>query len=489
MSRAPHFIVVSNRLPVTINVDAEEPQFQPSTGGLITALAPVLNSLPATWIGWTGTDYTPKIAEGIAKLHAPYKTAPVYLTESEREKYYLGFSNRVLWPLCHDMQTMCKFDATFWSAYQKVNEKFADVVTENSTPGDLVWVHDYHLMLVGDYLRSRNLGLQLAYFHHIPFPSPDIFANLPSGQVLLRALLRFDRLGFQTQRDKHNFVHCVRNAFGRKLTLRQLEGDLSVRFEGVSSKLQAAPVSIDFRQFARRAASPAVTARVAELEAALGNKRILLGVDRLDYTKGIQQRLSAFRLLLQNHPELHGTIALLQLVIPSREQVPEYGHLRTAIELQVSEINGAFGRPDWTPINYLHRTVSCEELIALYRLASVMLVTSIKDGMNLVAKEYCACKLDDSGALVLSRFTGASQELKVGALLVNPNDDEEIADACLAALTMSRFELQTRMSAMRRTVVKHDVWHWLASVLRDRNVDRLPSMVRRNSSSIAEFVA
>lgn len=489
MKTTPHLIVVSNRLPVTTSIDADCPRFQPSSGGLVTALAPLMNSLPSTWIGWPGTDYSPKVASGIAELPTNYNMVPVYLTDLEREKYYQGFSNQVLWPLCHDMQTLCKFDGALWSTYQTVNDKFADVVTENSAPGDLVWVHDYHLMLVGDYLKRRNLGLQLAYFHHIPFPSPDIFANLPSGNVLLRGLLRFDRLGFQTQRDKHNFIRCVRNAFGRKLILRRVGKSLSVDFEGTRTTVYAVAVSIDSRHFGDLGVSPAVTARVAELQASLGKKRILLSVDRLDYTKGLLQRLSAYRLLLENHPELHRTVALLQLVIPSREQVPEYEDLRIAIERRVSEINGTFGQPDWTPVIYLHRSVSCEELVAFYRLAPVMLVTPIKDGMNLVAKEYCASKVDGSGALVLSRFAGAAQELNVGAFLVNPNDEEEVAQACLVALTTGKMELQARMSAMRRAVAKHDVWRWFAEVMENILVERLPSMIRSDTSIRSETVA
>jgi trehalose 6-phosphate synthase len=344
-------------------------------------------------------------------------------------------------------------------------------------------------MLVGDYLKRRNLGLHLAYFHHIPFPSPDIFANLPSGKALLRALLRFDRLGFQTHRDKQNFIRCVRHAFGRKPTLRHVGSNLSVHFEGTRSTVCASAASIDSRHFASLAVSPSVTARVTELEATLGKKRILLSVDRLDYTKGLLPRLSAYRILLEKHPELHRTIALLQLVIPSREQIPEYEDLRVAIERRVSEINGAFGQPDWTPVIYLHRSVSCEELVAFYRLAPVMLVTPIKDGMNLVAKEYCASRVDGSGALVLSRFAGAAHELDVGAFLVNPNDQEEVAHACLVALTTGRMELQARMSAMRRTVAKHDVWRWFAEVMDDNDVERMPSMIRNDTSTRAETVA
>jgi alpha,alpha-trehalose-phosphate synthase [UDP-forming] len=478
MNRGARLVVVSNRLPITVSGVGDEVELRPSSGGLVTALVPLLDSVPATWIGWAGTHYSAEVEKSIAQLQTNYRLAPVYLTACEREKYYLGFCNQVLWPLFHDMHTLCKFDPAFWSAYQSVNEKFADKVTENATPGDLVWVHDYHLMLVGECLKQRHLGVRVAYFHHIPFPAPDIFANLPSGRTILRAMLRFDRVGFQTQRDKHNFIRCVRDAFGQKVKLRRIGSELAVQFAGSCSVIMASAASIDSRRFGLIASSPGVKARLAQLRFSCGAKRVLLGVDRLDYTKGIGQRLAAFRLMLQQHPELHGNVVLLQLIVPSREEVPQYAALRIEIERQISEINGRFGRPDWTPVVYLHNSVCAEELVALYRLAAVMLVTSLKDGMNLVAKEYCACKLDQSGVLVLSQFAGAAQELQVGALVVNPYDIEEVVHACMAALNMSSSEARTRMAAMQRAVIRHDTWQWLASVSGDGAARQLSILAR-----------
>ncbi len=488
MNREPRLIVVSNRLPVTVSTSGDNLQLEPSCGGLVTALTPALECTPASWIGWTGTDYSPEVEAAVAAFRSDYSLVPVYLTPSESELYYAGFSNRVLWPLFHDQLSLCKFDSASWAAYQQVNEKFADIITANTIPGDLVWIHDYHLMLVGAQLRRRHLGVRLAYFHHIPFASPDIFANLPASDTILRSLLRFDTVAFQTSRDRHNFIQCVRAAFGRKLTLRAMGPDLLIQFEGTFTVAKVAPVSIDAAQFTSIAVSPQVTARVEKLKSSFAGKRVLLGVDRLDYTKGIQQRLASFRLLLEKHPHLREKVVLLQLVIPSRERVPEYEALRLSIERQVAEINGTFGQPDWTPVVYLHRSVSVEELVSWYRFASVMLVTSLKDGMNLVAKEFCVCKPDDSGALVLSKFAGAAEELRVGAFLVNPNDREQLAQTYLAALNTNALDLNRRMSAMRQSVVRHDVFRWISAAL-DTTVETPFGVTQATAELAKEVVA
>jgi trehalose 6-phosphate synthase/phosphatase len=474
MNRTARLIVVSNRLPVTITCTGGEVQIQASSGGLVTALEPILESTTATWIGWTGTGYAPEVASGLAKLNTKYTLVPMYLSEMERERYYLGLANRVLWPLFHDMQTLCKFDSAFWPMYQSVNERFADEVTRIAKPGDFVWVHDYHLMLVAEHLRRRHLGIDLAYFHHIPFPAPDMFAKLPGGDAILSALLRFNRIGFQTENDKRNFIACARSLLRRKMTLHRMGPDLAVRVEGGCCVLNASAIGIDACYFQRLAKSAAVTARVRQLRASFGRRKIILGVDRLDYSKGIVERLAAFRTLLQQYPHLHGQLTLLQLVVPSREEVPEYEAMRLQIERSVAEINGTYGTPDWNPVIYLHRSVTCEELVSLYRIASVMLITSLKDGMNLVAKEYCASKMDEPGALVLSQFAGAAHELKVGAWLVNPYDVEAVVRACISALAMSDSEARSRMAAMQRVISRNNVWHWFASATGDNMAQSLP---------------
>ncbi|HWR35004.1 MAG TPA: trehalose-6-phosphate synthase [Clostridia bacterium] len=463
MRDTSRLIVVSNRLPVTVSCSGD---LRPSSGGLVTALGPLLKTIPSTWIGWTGTDYAPGIDSQLNAMdHHQRKLVPVYLTEYEKEKFYLGFANQVLWPLFHNMQTLCNFDASYWDAYQAVTEKFADAVTASAMPDDLVWVHDYHLMLLGRSLRRRRLGLRLAYFHHVPFPGPDTFATLPTGETILRAMLSFERIGFQTSGDRHNFLQCLRNAFGRRLRLLRRREELVVQFEGTSTSLLTSPIGIDSQKFATLAGSSEVAVQMQSLDSAFRGSRMMLGVDRLDYTKGVPQRLSAYKMLLEQHPELQGELVLLQLIIPSREEVPEYESLRLSVERQISEINGTFGRPRWTPIVYMHRSIPCEELVALYRSATAMLVTSLKDGMNLVAKEFCASKVDQSGVLVLSKFAGASQELCNGAVLVNPHDIAGLAQSFFTALTMSRSEVRTRMAAMQKAVMHNDIWHWCSSAL------------------------
>lgn len=462
MRTASRLIVVSNRLPVTATCSGE---LQHSSGGLVAALEPLMEAIPSTWIGWTGGVHTTSVESIFARLEHSYRLVPVYLSDFEKQKYYLGYTNQVLWPLFHSLQSLCNFDETFWSAYQSVNEKFADAVTATANAGDLVWIHDYHLMLLGKSLQRRKLGVQLAYFHHIPFPAQDVFNVLPSGETILRALLSFDRIGFQTTHDRLNFIRCVRSRFGNRLRIRREGAELAVLFEGRRTTVVAAPIGVDFQRIASMAESSQVVDRTKTIETALSGIQIMLGVDRLDYTKGLPQRIAAYRTLLERHPGLHGKVALLQLIVPSREEIPEYETLKLRIEQQISEINGHFGRPGWTPIVYMHRSVPCEELLALYRCASVMLVTSVRDGMNLVAKEYCSSRPDKLGVLVLSKFAGVAEELRNGAVLVNPHDVTEMATAYLRALSMESAEVRSRMWSMQRIVMHNDVWHWFSAAI------------------------
>lgn len=459
-------VVVSNRLPVTIERQAQGVNVRPSSGGLVSALLPVFRAHGGTWVGWPGTGDDPEVARALRQECAPgCSLEPVFLTPTERDCFYHGCSNEVLWPLLHDLQSRCNFDPGYWSGYCEVTEKYADAVERvlgHREP--IVWVHDYHLMMLADSLRARQARACLAYFHHVPFPSPDIFEKLPWRTEVLRGLLAFHTLGFQTSRDRRNFVACVRRLLpGTRL--HRLGGRLMVRGEDRCSTLLSAPIGIDYPCFSAAAAGPAVEQQVAELRAGLADSRVILGLDRLDYTKGIPERLAAFRFLLHAHPHLRGRVALLQVVVPSREDIPSYRRLREEIERQVSAINGEFGQPAWTPVRYVHRTLSQTELLAYYRVADVALVTPLKDGMNLVAKEFCAARNDEQGVLVLSEFAGAAEELKVGAVLVNPYDTESVASRLEHALAMPSAEQRRRMQRMRAIVAGHDVFRWCSSLL------------------------
>ncbi len=454
-------IVVSNRLPVTVEATDDGFRIEPSSGGLVTALRPLLNDCAGVWIGWTGTDESPEIERILEEysLQGNFALKPVFMTATERSRFYCGFSNEVLWPLFHDLQSRCNFDPSYWDTHLTVNRRFAQKAAEEVRPGDLIWVHDYHLMSVATNLRQLGVDQRIAYFHHIPFPSPDIFEKLPWREEILTGLLDFDVVGFQTLRDRKNFVSCLRQ-FVNEIEIRS-EGDhLIVDEPGRSTIVGAFPISIDFEEFAVGAANEDIATRAATIAHDLNGSHILLGVDRLDYTKGIPERLAAFRYLLDFHPELHRKVTLVQVVVPSREDIPKYGELKAQIQRAVSEINGRYGQSGWVPVHYIHRSLDRPELLAYYRAADVALITPLKDGMNLVAKEYCAARVNNDGVLILSEFAGAAFQLNRGALLVNPYHTRAVAEAIRLACEMPPAEQRKRMNRLRGRVRREDIFRW-----------------------------
>jgi alpha,alpha-trehalose-phosphate synthase [UDP-forming] len=460
VSGRKRFIIVSNRLPMTIDSTGDALAVRPSCGGLVTAMAPILRDSDGVWIGWTGTDYDPQVSELLENYHRDgYSVLPVFLNAEEKACFYHGCANEIIWPLFHDLQSRCNFDPSYWEVYREVTEKYAGAVAQAARRDDFIWVHDYHLMMLASSLRARGMRLKLAYFHHIPFPPPDIFEKLPWRGEILRGLLQYDSVGFQTARDRRNFIASLRR-YLPGVHVSRLAGRFLVHAEGTCTSVGAFPISMDFRAFAAEAMEAEVIARVAEIQGHVKDGPVILGVDRLDYTKGIPERLLAFRNLLHRFPELHGRVMLVQVVVPSREDIPRYQELKRTVERLISEINGEFGTPGWVPVHYLHRCLSRRELIAFYCAADVALVTPLKDGMNLVAKEFCACRNDEAGVLVLSEFAGAAQELRLGALLVNPYDLEGVASALYRALRMSGREQRIRMRRMRRWIQRHDVYAW-----------------------------
>jgi trehalose 6-phosphate synthase len=448
-------VVVSNRLPITIQQTGDTPNVQPSGGGLVTALVPILRQSGGCWVGSTGTDRDNRVEEALRVWSATrnHCFAPVFMSRAERIAFYNGCSNEIIWPLFHCLPSRCQFNAAYWRGYRHATEKFADVVEQVWEPGDFIWVQDYHLMILGQALRSRGFRERIAYFHHIPFPPPDVFETLPWRVELLRGLMRYDVIGFQTHRDRRNFIACLRHCLsGARLS--------------PGATLGTYPISIDFDEFAGDGGDPAVIEASESIQMNVAGTKILLGVDRLDYTKGILQRLSAFRRLLESRPEWRGRVTFFQIVVPSRDDIAEYQRLRLDIEVLVSKINGEYGIPGWVPVHYFHRSIPRHELVAFYRAASVALVTPLRDGMNLVAKEFCAARADNRGVLVLSEFAGAAEELGHGALLVNPNDVEAVASAIHSALTMDESASRRRMEMMRSIVRRHDVFRWARSFIR-----------------------
>ncbi len=442
--------VVSNRLPVTLRKTASGVQVVPSSGGLVAAMQPVLTARGGVWIGWSGT--SGKNAPETLDADLPYSLVSVPMTEAEVNRHYLGFSNRCLWPLFHSLVPSAVFDRHDWDVYERVNERFAERTKAEAGADRLVWIHDYQLMRTPTHLRRRRPDARIAFFLHIPFPSPDVFRILPWAKKILRGLLACDLVGFHTSSYVRNFFDCVELLMGSRVDRTQglvEHGDRLVR-------VGAFPLGIDFDAFEERA-------RRAKRERGVP-RRFLLGVDRLDYTKGIPERLRAFERLLASYPEHREHVTLVQLAVPSRSQVSEYRRLKREVDETVGRINGRFASARWVPIRYLHRSLSWDRLASLYRYADVALVTPLRDGMNLVAKEYVASQVDDPGVLVLSSLAGAAEAMPE-ALLVNPYDEEGSAAAFHRALTMREAERRSRMVALRERERRRNVHAWVESFL------------------------
>lgn len=469
-------IVVSNRMPISLSHDDGVWTAKASSGGLVQALDPVLRERGGDWIGWPGvTESAPdgwRDAVDAGAESRGYRFIPVTLTDDHLGDFYGGFANAVLWPLFHNMESRCVFEPAYFRAFLDANERFAEVVRSHCHPGDFIWVHDYQLISVAAHLRKRGVGARIGFFLHIPFPSADSFLKLPWRAEVLSALLAHDVVGFQTERDRRNFVDCVSRLMPDvDVSGNEQDDDLEALVEIRHSsspelvRVGTFPIGIDHRGVLAQGEDATVAARAARLAEDIGCA-VILGVDRLDYTKGIPQRLLAFQHLLETTPELREKVVLLQVLEPSREIVQEYVDLKQEIDGLIGAINGRFGTAAWVPIHYLYRGVGWPELFSLYRMARVALVTPLRDGMNLVAKEYCAVQLDEPGALVLSEFAGAAAQLREHALLVNPHDIEGTSRAILEALGMSVAERGRRMKLAQEAVAREDVFWWARRFLR-----------------------
>ncbi len=462
-------IVVSNRLPFVLKrLDDGSLGLRQGSGGLVTAMVPVLRNRGGTWIGWPGTD-TPiddidRVLEGAA-ADSGYNLKAVNLSAEQVEKFYHGYSNEIIWPLFHDLLSECNFEPEYGRVYEEANHKYADVIIENVREEDFIWIHDYHLMSVGKALRERSVTSNLAFFLHIPFPSIDIFLKLPHRADILRALLLYDLIGFQTPRDKRNFIQCVRGLVG-EARVRSSGLMHIIQYEGREVRVGAFPIGIDYDDFVTRADQEEVGRRAWNIHAGLPERTLILGVDRLDYTKGLPYRLKAMRNALMRYPDLHRKITFLQVVVPSRVDIPKYFALKTEIEQLVGEINGQFTQGGWVPIHYIFRSLEQEELLAYYRTCEIALITPLKDGMNLVAKEFCACSIEQNSVLILSEFAGAAAQLQRGALLVNPYDIEQVADTIHQACAMGPDERRDRMRRLRRNVRSQHIFWWVDTFMK-----------------------
>ncbi len=468
---ARRLVVVSNRLPFNVQFENGEIVFKPSAGGLATGMAAALAGISresspidsCLWVGWPGSslddDMKPILTERALK---EFSAVPVYLTEQEMDRFYLGFCNKTIWPLFHYFPSYAVYEEEYWQQYKHVNERFATALAEIIGPGDLVWVHDYHLMLLPQMLRMRFPTTPIGFFLHIPFPSFEVFRLLPGSwrREILEGLVGADLVGFHAYEYTQHFLQCVLRILGYEHNM-----GLIVTPEWFV-KADTFPMGIDFEKFARAVHSDEVQKEREAITSSLRNVRIILSVDRLDYTKGILKRLEGFEGLLEKYPRYHGTVKLIMVVVPSRIGVEHYDLMKKQIEEMVGRINGRFGRIDWTPVVYQYRHVPFPALVSMYSLSDVALVTPLRDGMNLVAKEYIASREDQTGVLILSEMAGAAKELGE-AVIINPNNREEIAEALREALDMPIEEQKKRNAIMQQRLRRYNVVRWAQDFLHE----------------------
>jgi len=449
-------LIVSNRLPVTVSgaESGGRPQVRASIGGLATGLRTPHEQSEGLWLGWPGDMSALDEAgrEEVRRQLESRRLVGVELSPDEVAVYYDRIANSVLWPVCHDRLDQLPLRVEGWEMYERVNTRFADAVAAVWRPGDRVWVHDYHLLRVPTLVRERIPDARIGFFLHIPFPTPEIFFALARRRWLVMGMLGADLIGFHTRRHRGHFAAAVHRLLGLDAHGNEFE------YLGRRVRVGVFPMSIDAKDFARRSESEAVRTEASRLRRD-DTGPLLVGIDRLDYSKGIPRRMLAVEQLLLKHPEWRERIRFMQIAVPSREGVRAYRQVREEVESLVGRINGMYAVPTWAPIHYVHRGISRSLLIGLYRAADVMVVTPVRDGMNLVAKEFVATRTDDGGVLVLSEFAGAAEELSE-ALIVNPYDVDETAEAMHTALVMPPSERAQRMRALRDRVTTHDVARW-----------------------------
>jgi trehalose 6-phosphate synthase/phosphatase len=440
-------IVVSNRLPY---YQEDNQNWKRASGGLINAIEPIIIQTGGTWLGWDGNSSDsykigPVNELSSATKHLPphYQIGRIPLTAEEVQEYYNQFSNETLWALFHYFFEKCAINESSWQTYQLVNQRFAEYIDQAADEHDIVWIHDYHLMLVPGYLKQIRPDLKTHFFLHIPFPHVDIYSILPWGNDILESLNCCHSIGFHHSSYLKNFKGAIDQILTKPVRTHSFVN----------------PISIDYELFDATSRKESVIQRKNEFRNSLGDVKILIGVDRIDYSKGISERLQAIEKLLQTHPELKGKFVYYQLTIPSRENVPSYQELKKEVDELVGRINGSFSNESWSPIYYHYGTASFEELVAQYLAADIALVTPLRDGMNLVCKEYIAAHSDEEGILILSKFAGAFSEIE-GCLAINPYSIEDIQNALFRAIHMPKNESQSRMRSMRNAIKSHDISHW-----------------------------
>lgn len=447
--------IISNRLPLKVTRNEDQSfEYQRSEGGLATGLGSLEVTIEKHWIGWPGIFLDSKEErKEVTKHLEAFNYHPVFLSEKQIVNYYEGYSNSILWPLCHYFYSFVEYDTNYWETYKEVNLLFASIASGFIKPGDMVWVHDYQLMLLPKMIRERTKAGGIGYFHHIPFPSYELFRVLPERAEILDGLLGADLIAFHTHDYMRHFISAVERVMELEFRLDKVLIDYRMVHVG------AYPMGINYLQYYDAILNPVIQEKARELRQNYGENKLVLSVDRLDYSKGVLHRLKGFVHFLENHPEYHGKVSLVMLLVPSRDSVGRYAELKTKVDERIGFINGMYSTINWTPIHYFYHSLEFEELAALYHIADIALVTPLRDGMNLVAKEYVASKRDKPGVLILSEMAGAAVELS-DAIVINPNNPEAIEWALLDALEMSREEQFAKMEKMQKVISRQTVKKW-----------------------------
>jgi trehalose 6-phosphate synthase/phosphatase len=470
-------IIVSNRLPISLRHRNGKFEFKPSAGGLATGLGSIYTAGENIWIGWPGNtvEDPEQRAEIILELHE-LKMAPVFLTKEDIEEFYEGFSNETLWPAFHYFTQYMVYNPEHWKAYVRVNEKFCSAILKKASPEDTIWVHDYQLLLLPKMLREKLPNATIAFFQHIPFPSYEIIRMIPWRTQLLEGMVGADLIGFHTYDDMRHFLSAVSRITG----LTSESG--YIQAENRIINVDSFPMGIDYDKFANQAKSRKTQNIVREFRKQVEDQKLIITIDRLDYSKGIPQRIQAFDQLLQQHKELHGKVSMIMIVVPSRDKVQSYKVLKEEIDLLVGRINSEYSTLNWKPVHYFYRSFPFEELSAFYSMSDIALVTPLRDGMNLVCKEFVASKTNQTGVLILSEMAGASKELQ-DAVLVNPNDRQGVIDAIYNSLSMKPEEQKARMVSMQESLKKYDVFQWVKVFM-----DRLDHVKRKQEELTSKDV-
>jgi len=448
-------IIVSNRLPVKIQMSEEGISYNQSEGGLATGLGSIYKQGGNLWIGWPGMYVNDiQIQDEITATLREENMSPIFLTTEDIRDFYEGFSNETLWPIFHYFMEYAEYERPLWEAYERVNLKFCEEIIKHAEPGDTLWVHDYQLMLLPQMIRERLENANIGFFLHIPFPSYEVFRLLPWRKEIITGLLGADLVGFHTYDDMRHFLSSVERIAGFSNTQGQIETGKRTLI------VDSFPMGIDYDKYATSAQSEETIAKANIFKESIKDNKLIVSIDRLDYSKGIPQRLNAYEMFLERYPEFREKVTLYMVVVPSRDKVEKYKKLKEEVDEMVGRINGKFGRVAWTPIHYFYRSFPLPSLSAFYRLADVALVTPMRDGMNLVCKEYVASKDNNGGVLVLSEMAGASKELS-DALIINPNNIEQITETIYQALTMEPEEQNRRIKSMQGTIKKFNIHHWV----------------------------